>query len=182
MSENRNGKTYSFDVCSKCKITCCQDANPPLTRQRLNILLEYCKEQNIPVQNSFGGKDYVHPASDVGGICVFYDNQTKRCKVHPVKPETCRAGPVTFDINLKTRKVEFYLKKGEICGLAQLLYENPKSLGKHLEPAKKEIMRLISELDTDSLAAILKIPEPQTFKITESNLPKKTAQKLGIEG
>ncbi|MCW4009752.1 MAG: YkgJ family cysteine cluster protein [Candidatus Bathyarchaeota archaeon] len=181
MSEDKKGKTYSFDVCSQCKFTCCQDANPPLTLNRQKIIRSYLREQKIPIQTPFAGKDYVHPASDSDGICVFYNKETQKCVVHPVKPETCKAGPVTFDINLKTRKVEFYLKKGEICGFAQFLYDNPASLRKHLEPAKAEIMQLICELDAEALGAILRIPEPQTFRIAENNLPKEVMQKLGID-
>ncbi|MCJ7763290.1 YkgJ family cysteine cluster protein [Candidatus Bathyarchaeota archaeon] len=180
MSEDRNGKTYSFDVCSQCKLICCQDANPPLTLNRKKILREYVKEQKVPVQTLFAGEEYSHPAADANGICVFYNKETRNCRVHPVKPETCRAGPVTFDINLKTRKVEFYLKKNEICALAQTLYENKEPFREHLEVAKAEILRLICELDAEALKTILKIPEPQTFKIDENELPKEVIKKLGI--
>ena len=180
MSEDRNGRTYSFDVCSQCKLICCQDANPPLTFNRKKMLIEYVKEQKISVKTLFAGEEYSHPSGDAQGICVFYNKETRKCRVHPVKPETCRAGPITFDINLKTRKVEFYLKKGEICAFAQVLYENKELLGKHLEAAKLEILRLICELDADALKTILKIPEPQTFKIDEHELPKEVIVNLGI--
>jgi len=50
----------------------------------------------------------------------------------------------------------------------------------HLEIAKTELTRLICELDADALKAILKIPEPQTIKIGENDLPKETLDQLGI--
>jgi hypothetical protein len=100
--------------------------------------------------------------------------------VHQAKPETCKAGPITFDINLKTAKVEWFLKRGEICALAEQLSRNKESLAAHLEAAKLEIMRLICELDAVELRAILKIPEPDTYKIGENSLPKNVADKLGI--
>ena len=178
MSEDRNGKTYSLDVCSQCKLICCQDADPPLTLNRKKILTEYVKEQKVPVKPLFAGEEYAHPATDARGICVFYNKESRKCRVHPVKPETCKAGPITFDINLKTRQVEFYLKKGEICAFAQVLYGSKELLGKHLEAAKSEILRLICELDADALKTILKIPEPQTFKIDECELPKEVIKKL----
>ncbi|XES76899.1 MAG: YkgJ family cysteine cluster protein [Candidatus Bathyarchaeia archaeon] len=181
MSEDQNGKTYSFDVCSQCSMICCQDANPPLTSNRRKILTEYVKAQNLSVTELFAGTDYSHPATDSDGVCVFYNKKTRRCMVHPVKPETCRAGPITFDINLQTRKVEFYLKEGKICAFAQFLFENEENLKQHLEGAKPEIMRLICELDVDELKAILMIPEPETFKVDENELPKEVAEKLGIE-
>lgn len=181
MSEDREGKTYSFDVCSRCKLICCQDANPPLSPERKRILSNYVKEHKIPIQNLFAGEEYSHPAADLDGVCVFYDKGTHKCRVHQVKPETCRAGPITFDINFRTQKVEFYLKKTEICAFAQLLYQDKKNFSEHFKIAKSEIMRLICELDVDALLFVLKIPEPQTFKISESKLTKEVAEKLGIE-
>jgi hypothetical protein len=59
-----------------------------------------------------------------------------------VKPETCRAGPITFDINFATGKLEFYLKKGVICEYATVLYEN-KPVQRHFEVAKAEITKLL---------------------------------------
>jgi len=178
MSNCNNGKTYSFDVCSTCNLLCCIDANPPLTPQREKIIANYLKEQNIPIKNAFVHEEYSHPATDAEGRCVFYSKETGRCTVHSVKPETCKAGPITFDVNLKIGKVEWFLKKGTICALAQKLYENKEALNTHWEAATPELVRLISELDTRSLKAILKIDEPQTFKISEANLPTEVLEKL----
>jgi len=181
LPEDRNGKTYSFDVCSECKLICCKDANPPLTLYRKKILTQYVTERKIPVVGDlFADEEYVHPATDENAICSFYNKTTRKCLVHPVKPETCRAGPITFDINLKTRKVEFYLKKAEICAFAGILYQNKVSLKQHLEAAKEEILPLISGLEPVALKAILKIPEPQTFKIDETDLPQEVMIKLGL--
>jgi Fe-S-cluster containining protein len=180
MPEDRNGKTYSFDVCSKCKLICCQDANPPLTLNRKKILRDSMKKQNISLETLFTDEKYSHPATDKNGFCIFYEKETRKCRAHQVKPETCRAGPVTFDINLKTRMVEFYLKKSEICLFARVLFENKELFKLHLDTAKAEIMQLIRELDEDALKAILLIPEPQTFKVAEDKLPEEILQKLGI--
>jgi hypothetical protein len=100
--------------------------------------------------------------------------------VHPVKPETCRAGPVTFDVNRRSRKVEWYLKKTEICALAKRLCENRDLFKEHFEVARVEILRLIRELDAEALRAILLIEEPQTFKIGEDDLPKEAIEKLRL--
>jgi len=181
MTEDNNGKTYSFDTCSECKLHCCQNANPPLTFNRKKTLSNYVVSQKIPLQSLFAEEEYSHSAADADGICVFYNKETKKCRVHQVKPETCRAGPVTFDINPQTRKVEFFLKKTEICALSQELYVDEKRLNAHLEIAKAEILRLICQLDAKALRAILKISEPQTFKIGENELPTDVLLKLGIE-
>ncbi len=181
MPQDAASKTCSFDVCKQCQTCCCIDAKPPLTRQREQTITDYLHAQKQPAQNVFIHADYLHPAVDAEGYCTFYNKETGKCLIHTVKPETCRAGPVTFDINLQTRKVEWYLKKAEICLLAENLHANESERFKdHVEIAKTELTRLICELDADALKAILKIPEPQTFKIGENDLPKETLNQLGI--
>jgi hypothetical protein len=116
--------------------------------------------------------DYVFPREDEEGYCVFHDKETRKCLIHPVKPETCVAGPITFDINLETGKIEWFLKTEKICPLAGKLYKNQKMLQKHLKSAKKEILKLVHQLDSKALKAILKIEEPETFKIGEDEIEK----------
>jgi Fe-S-cluster containining protein len=173
-------KTSSFDVCCQCKSGCCQGVKPPLTLKRTKLIEDYLIEQKIQAERLFVNEAYSYPAEDATGFCVFYDKDTKKCLVHPVKPETCRAGPVTFDINCRTRKVEWYLKTAEVCELAKALCENSNLFGKHFEVAREQLLRLICELDSKALQAILKIEEPQTVKIGEDDLPKKVMEKLGL--
>ncbi len=128
----------------------------------------------------FGGQTYCHPLADEDGYCELYCKETRQCSVHGVKPETCKAGPVTFDVNFRTRKVEFYLKNSEVCAFGGILWANKKALQDHLEAAMEEINRLILQLDKEELKAVLLIPEPHTFKIHENDLPIQVADKLGI--
>lgn len=114
--------------------------------------------------------DYTFPREDVDGYCIFYDKNSRKCTIHPVKPETCVAGPVTFDVNKKTRKIEWYLKMEKICPLAGAMFKNKRVLEKHLESAKKEIFRLVHELSPKALKIILKRDEPETFKIDEDEI------------
>ena len=182
MSQNEAGKTCAFEVCSQCQTCCCIDAKPPLTRERQQTITDFLRAQKQLSEDVFVSAEYIHPAVDEKGYCAFYNKETGKCLIHPVKPETCRAGPVTFDINLQTRKVELYLKKAEICMLAENLNrDGGERLKDHLEIAKTELAHLISELDAEALKAILKIPEPQTFKIGEYDLPKEKLIQLGIE-
>jgi hypothetical protein len=116
--------------------------------------------------------DYVFPREDEEGYCVFHDKETRKCLIHPVKPETCVAGPITFDINLETGKIEWFLKTEKICPLAGKLYKNQEMLQKHLKSAKKEILKLVHQLDPKALKTILKIEEPETFKIGEDEIEK----------
>jgi Fe-S-cluster containining protein len=179
MSNDDVKKTCSFDVCCQCTHCCCQDAKPPLTPERKKIIADYLQKQKIQIAHPFANEAYSFPAVDAMGFCIFYDKNTKKCSVHPVKPETCRAGPITFDINRRTQKVEWCLKTAELCALAQALYKNDTAFKPHFKVAKNELLHLICKLDSKALQAILKIEEPQTFKIGEADLPKEVTEKLG---
>jgi len=167
-----------FSICGLCKINCCRDARPPITSKRKEIIEAYLKKQNIQIENPFTQKDYTFPKEDEDGYCVFYDRKSRRCIVHPVKPETCAAGPITFDINKKKQKIEWYLKTEETCPLAGVLFKNREVLERHFESAKKEILTLLRELDPNALRTILKREEPDTFKIGEDCLEKAILDKL----
>jgi len=180
MPEDNKGTTYSYDVCSECRIICCQDAKPPLSESRKKILKEYMDKQKIKVEKPFTKEKYSYPSVDETLLCVFNSKVTKRCMVHPVKPETCRAGPITFDINFETKKIEYFLKKSEICAYAGELFKNKVAFETHFEVAKKEIMRLVKELSADELRELTKIDEPQTFKVGEEDLPASVDKKLGL--
>ncbi len=180
MPEDNNGKTYSFDVCGTCKSVCCKDAKPPLSENRKKIIKEYIAKENIPVNEPFMCEQYSYPALGENQLCSLFNRQTKRCSVHPVKPETCRAGPVTWDVNFKTKKLEYYLKMAKICSFAGVLHENPIMFAEHFEAAKVEIRRLVEELTADELRVIVKIPEPDTFKVGEEDLSEAVVKKLGL--
>ncbi|MEM3578164.1 MAG: YkgJ family cysteine cluster protein [Candidatus Bathyarchaeia archaeon] len=167
-----------FNVCGECKISCCQNARPPITNERRKTIEEFLKRQGLSVENLFEQSAYTFPKEDAEGYCIFYDKKTRRCKVHPVKPETCVAGPITFDVNAKTGMVEWYLKMEKICPLAGAMYKNKEVLEKHLKSAKREIRRLLRELDANALRTILKIEEPETFKIGEEKAEKEILHKL----
>ncbi len=180
MSEDNKGTTYSFDVCSQCKSKCCQDAKPPLTGNRKKIIKKYLKEQEITIEKPFAKESYSYPTVGEFVFCNLFNKKTGKCSVHPVKPETCVAGPVTFDINFSSKKVEWFLKKSELCAFADALYSDKAAFKQHLEAAKKELTELIRQLDADELRAIVRIEEPQTFKVGEDDLPLEVAEKLGL--
>jgi Fe-S-cluster containining protein len=93
--------------------------------------------------------------------------KTRKCMIHAVKPETCVAGPITFDINKKSGKTEWFIKMEKICPLAGVVYNDKTMLQKHLDSAKKELKKLVKELRPLVLEAILRKDEPETFKIGE---------------
>ena len=133
------------------------------------------------VENAFAKGGHVFPRLVSDGYCIFHDRKTKKCLVHPVKPETCVAGPITFDINVKTGKIEWFVKMEKICPLAGRVYRDKRSLEKHVESAKKEISRLVKKIDAQDLEAILKKDEPETFKISENKISERVLNKLRNE-
>ena len=137
MSEDAVRKTCSFDVCGECYRSCCQDAKPPLQTERMRIIENYLRNRGLFSEQLFTSSEYSYPSVDAGGFCVFYDKGTRKCLIHQVKPETCRAGPVTFGINLRSGKVEWFLKKAELCLFAGKLFEAPEQLNGHLKIAKE---------------------------------------------
>jgi Fe-S-cluster containining protein len=176
----RKKQTNFFDICSQCRSNydCCYDSKPPITDERRKTIEAYLKKAKIPLDNPFAQEEYVFPTVENDGYCVFHDRKTRKCLIHQVKPETCVAGPITFDINSQSQKIEWYVKKEKICLLARAVYENKELLRKHLELAEKELTRLVDELDSKALKAILKKEEPETFKIDEDYMRKNVLNKL----
>lgn len=150
-----------IEICSKCGGKCCFEAKPPISKKRLKILLE---NGISPDFIEFG--KYKHLKLKEDGYCVFFDKG--KCKIHGIKPETCVAGPITFDI--RAGKLELYIKKESICPLVKFLRENEEVLREHMSTALEKIIDLIKELEKEELEEILKIEEPETEKIFEVNL------------
>lgn len=167
-----------YNVCSQCATSCCISARPPLTQRRIEIIQTHLQKQKIPIKNPFAKAHYAYPKEDREKYCIFNDRKTGKCQIHAVKPETCVAGPITFDINTQTQKIEWHLKKESICPLAGKLQGDKARLGEHLTLAKNEINRLVKGLDAEALRAILKIEEPDTFKIAEDNAENLVLSKL----
>lgn len=159
-----------FKICSGCQDhSCCFGTRPPITRERKRKIEAYLQKENVPLTDAFTKSDYAFPTENAEGFCRFYDVETATCLVHQVKPETCVAGPITFDINKQSDKVEWHIKMEKICLLAGVMYKDKQLLQKHLKSAKEEIFRLINGLDSAELEAILKKDEPDTIKIGEDS-------------
>ncbi len=163
-----------FGTCCNCRTqySCCFGTRPPVTRNRRKIIEEYLKKSGLPFAEAFVEEEYVFPRETDEGYCIFHDKRTRRCLIHSVKPETCVSGPITFDINKKTGKIEWFIKMDKICGLAGVVYHDQDLLRTHLENAKRELLRLVDELGSKELRAILKKDEPETFKIGEDCIEK----------
>lgn len=169
-----------FQFCCSCRTGCCNRVRPPITTRRRTIIESYLDAEGLRIGAPFHKGVYTFPRETEEGYCIFFNQDTKKCHIHPVKPETCVAGPVTFDINLQTGKIEWFLKTEKICPLAGALHKNKSELQSHMESARRELLKLVHDLDAEALNAILKIEEPETFKISEEDLSPDVFAKLKL--
>lgn len=145
-------------VCLQCRGRCCTDAHPPLSTHGYHRLIS----QGIP-EDSFEWRGYHAVRTRKDGTCIFYNGN--RCSIHSIKPETCRAGPFTFDV--KGDVIEIFLKEETICPVVRLLKETPKAYERQFALAKKSITRLVRDLTDEELCAICRIEEPFTEKVAD---------------
>lgn len=88
-----------------------------------------------------------------------------KCTIHAIKPETCRAGPFTFDVN--GGMIRVFLKHPSICPIVTLLKEVPDAYGQQYDLAVKNITNLVANLTDKEIDEINKIDEPDTDLVAE---------------
>jgi uncharacterized protein len=145
-------------ICVRCGGRCCIDAHPPVSGDCYRRLVA----QGVP-EDSFEWRGYRAVKAREDGVCIFCTGN--RCSIHAIKPETCRAGPFTFDV--KSDRIEIFLKHEAICPVVRLLEDVPEAYGHQFALAKKSITRLVAHLTDAELAAICSIGEPETRKVAE---------------
>ena len=141
-----------------CGGRCCRDAHPPLSASCWCRLVA----EGVP-EDSFEWRGYRAVKARDDGTCIFHNGS--RCSIHTMKPETCRAGPFTFDV--KGDVIEIFLKHETICPVVRLLKDVPEAYGHQLALAQTSISNLVAHLPNDELAAICSIDEPESEKVTE---------------
>jgi Fe-S-cluster containining protein len=149
--------------CSSCHLDscCCLEARPPLTADRIELLLA---RGISPEAIEFAGYSRLKLKPD--RYCVMF--QRGQCKIHQVKPETCVAGPFTFDV--KGSLLEIYLKRETICPLAKFLRENEEAYQRLFDAAVKNIRDLVRALPPSELAFVCRIEETETDLVAEMTL------------
>jgi uncharacterized protein len=160
---------YSLSrACAKCDIggRCCFEARPPLTEERIRILMDNGVR---PDQIDRIGAGYKRLGTRPDGFCTLFKDG--RCSIHSVKPETCIAGPFTFDV--KGAVLEIYLKREKICPMVAFLKENRKVYDELFEAAVENIMKLLDGIPQSELAEIIKIDEPDTDIVAEIRLKRR---------
>jgi Fe-S-cluster containining protein len=134
---------------------------PPLTQKRIEILL-----QSGVRADAIDNSRYKRLKLREDGFCVLF--RQGGCSVHNIKPETCVAGPFTFDV--KGDILEIYLKNESICPLVKYLREDKEAYDLQYRLAVANILDLVKALPPEELKEILKIEEPETVKVSEISL------------
>lgn len=153
-------------ACSRCHLSggCCFEARPPLSQERIDIL----RDNGVPADCvEFAGYRRLRLRQD--GFCVLFHEG--KCSIHSIKPETCVAGPFTFDI--KDGKLQIFLKRESICPMVRFLKADRKAYDGMFETAVEKITDLVKAVAHDEMAEILKIDEPETDLVAEIALSDK---------
>lgn len=145
-------------ICMKCGGGCCIDVHPPLTEERRAIIARTVGYDGF---HEFVGYQRMGARDD--GSCIFLVDG--KCRINSIKPETCRAGPFTFEV--KDGKIEIYLKKETICPLVSFLCSNRDAYMEQFECAVDNIRMLVKNLPKEELEVINRIDEPDTVKVSE---------------
>ena len=90
----------------------------PLSQERIDILLE---SGVAPRRMEFAGYKRLKLKPD--GFCILFQNG--KCSIHSIKPETCVAGPFTFD--MEGSRLQIFLKKESLCPMVRILKADRKA-------------------------------------------------------
>jgi uncharacterized protein len=145
-------------ICLRCGGDCCIGAHPPISEHCYRRLIA----GGVP-DEAFERNGYRSIRSREDGTCTCLNGG--KCGIHGIKPETCRAGPFTFDVKGDT--IEIFLKFEKICPVVRLYKNTPDAYSQQYALAVKSISHLVSNLTDAELAVICRIEEPQTEKVAE---------------
>ena len=150
-------------ACDDCHLAggCCFEARPPLSQKRIDMLMENGVSADAI---EFVGYKRLRLRQD--GFCVLF--RDGKCSIHDIKPETCVAGPFTFDI--EDDMLQIFLKRENFCPMVRLLRANRKAYDALFETSVEKIMDLIRSVPEEEMAQILQIDEPETDLVAEIRL------------
>jgi uncharacterized protein len=142
-------------ACGECHLAggCCFEARPPLSQERIDILTTNGVD---PDAIEFAGYKRLKLRQD--GFCILF--RDGKCSIHTIKPETCVAGPFTFDIVGTT--LQIFLKQESICPMVRFLKADRKAYDSLFEVSVQKIINLAKAVPASEMAEILKIEEPET--------------------
>lgn len=97
------------------------------------------------------------------GLCIMCIDG--RCRIHAVKPETCVAGPFTFEV--AGNRLCLFLKHESICPLVPYLKADEHIYVTQFQHAAQILANLVRSFPPQELDVINAIPEPETDLVAE---------------
>ena len=160
-------------LCAVCPTGCCHNVQPPITWKRRQLINRFLQDHSTQLMAWLDTttRAYAFPREMADRACIFLDTETRICRIHPVKPETCQAGPITFDLDLSQGRICWYMKSSTDCSIAAALRQTPRELSRYLAMAKPVLRQLIHDLDPTALQAVLQVPEPCVQPLDKEPLP-----------
>jgi uncharacterized protein len=141
------------EICRSCGARCCIGACPPLSDERIRIILS-----NGDFTDRIERNGYRRIRTKENDECSMLEDG--RCVIHGFKPETCAAGPFTFDVG--DHAIRIFLKKENLCPIVPHLKASREIYRVQYERALDNISRLVASLPEDELRIISSIDEPDT--------------------
>lgn len=155
---NQMTKDLLTKICEKCGGRCCFYAKPPLTEERITILLAH----GVTLDDVLF-RDHRMLECKSSGFCIGFKDG--HCTLHQVRPETCVASPFTFGIS--NGKLEIYLKKERLCNLVSFLKSDPSAYREQFELALQNIQQLIRSLPKEELESVCHRDRMDSDKVAE---------------
>lgn len=102
MTCDQKPSPFSLRICQSCRAPNCCEIEPPfLTRHDIETIEQGTgipqKAFALPGQNSSGQTFYQMRAAQ-NGKCIFYCEETKKCRIYEHRPLDCRLYPLDIDI------------------------------------------------------------------------------------
>jgi uncharacterized protein len=150
-------------ICAACGGHCCIGACPPLCTERIETILSHGDYRD---RMEDGG--YRRIRTKENGECSMLEHG--KCQIHAFKPETCLAGPFTFDVT--DTRLAIYLKHESICPLVTHLKASREMYDRQYQRAVGQITHLVARLPDDELQVISSIPEDETDLVVTLGRPR----------
>ena len=116
--------------CEDCG-KCCLETEMILSRIDIDIITKNVtndlKKQNFTIENEYGQMQL----RNIDGHCVFFDDQSKLCKIYERRPTGCKFYPLIFDFQEKTCILD------SDCPRTQLFYQDKVKFNKSCKNLKK---------------------------------------------
>jgi uncharacterized protein len=161
--EQDDGWLQQEAICETCGGKCCIGACPPLCTERIGTILSHGD-----YRDRIEEQGYRRIKTKENGECSMMEHG--RCIIHDFKPETCLAGPFTFDVT--GTSLAIYLKQEAICPLVTLLKADRAMYDRQYGRAIETISHLVARLPEDELQVISSIPEDETVLVATLRRPR----------